>query len=216
MTDSHYVPTLTLGSMVCRALRQHGVERDIDVHLMTTNVDPLIRDFAHAGASYISFHPETTHHVDRSLQLIRSLGCKSGLVLNPSSSLELCRYVLDKVDLLVIMAVNPGFPGQQFLPSAYAKLREARTMVETSGLDVRIEVDGGVSVQNIRSLAEAGADTFVAGSAIFGPGTSSAAFVLPKKDGESNGEKYRRVIEAMRSELRQADDIPPKTSRQFS
>lgn len=195
--DSHYVPTLTLGPMVCRALREHGVTRDIDVHLMATNVDPLIRDFAHAGASYISFHPETTHHVDRSLQLIRSLGCRSGLVLNPSSSLELCRYVLDKVDLLVIMAVNPGFPGQQFLPSSYGKLREARRLVRSSGFDVRIEVDGGVSARNIRQLAEAGADTFVAGSAIFGapPAVSSPP------PGESKGAKYRRVIEELRSEL---------------
>lgn len=188
--------------MVCRALREHGVARDIDVHLMTTNVDPLIRDFAHAGASYITFHPETTHHVDRSLQLIRSLGCRSGLVLNPSSSLELCRYVLDKVDLLVIMAVNPGFPGQQFLTSSYAKLREARRMVQSSGCDVRIEVDGGVSPRNIRQLAEAGADTFVAGSAIFGAPSAASA----PSTGESKSPIYRRVIEELRSELRLAAD----------
>lgn len=164
--DNHYVPNLTIGPMVCKALRDHGVTKDIDVHLMVQPVDAMIQDFAKAGASYITFHPEASNHVDRSLSLIRSLGCKSGLVLTPSSSLEYCKYVLDKVDIILLMSVNPGFGGQSFIPSTLTKLREAKKMILESGYDIRLEVDGGVSAANIKEIAEAGADMFVAGSAI--------------------------------------------------
>ena len=164
--DNHYVPNLTIGPMVCKALRDHGVTKDIDVHLMVEPVDAMINDFAKAGASYITFHPEASKHVDRSLSLIRSLGCKSGLVLTPSSSLEHIRYVMDKIDIVLLMSVNPGFGGQSFIPSALTKLREARKMINESGFDIRLEIDGGVSPANIKEIAEAGADMFVAGSAI--------------------------------------------------
>ena len=164
--DNHYVPNLTIGPMVCKALRDHGVTKDIDVHLMVEPVDAMINDFAKAGASYITFHPEASKHVDRSLSLIRSLGCKSGLVLTPSSSLEHIRYVMDKIDIVLLMSVNPGFGGQSFIPSALTKLREARKMINESGFDIRLEIDGGVSPTNIKEIAEAGADMFVAGSAI--------------------------------------------------
>jgi ribulose-phosphate 3-epimerase len=181
--DNHYVPNLTIGPMVCRALRHHGVTAPIDVHLMVTPVDELAIAFADAGASWISFHPEATHHVDRTLSLIRERGCKAGLVFNPATSLEAARYVMDKLDFILLMSVNPGFGGQKFIPSTLLKLREARRMIEESGLPIRLEVDGGVGAGNIRAVAEAGADTFVAGSAIFG------------------APSYAEVITAMREQL---------------
>ncbi len=181
--DNHYVPNLTIGPMVCKALRNYGVTAPIDVHLMVDPVDQLIGDFADAGADWITFHPEASRHVDRSLQLIRDAGCKSGLVLNPAVGLEQVKYVLDKVDMILLMSVNPGFGGQKFIPSTLDKLREARALIDSSGFDIRLEIDGGVTVNNIREIAEAGADTFVAGSAIYG------------------AEDYRQAIDAMRSEL---------------
>jgi ribulose-phosphate 3-epimerase len=165
--DNHYVPNLTIGPMVCSALRKYGITADIDVHLMVSPVDSLIRDFAEAGASYITFHPDASTHVDRSLQLVRDAGCKSGLVLNPHQGLDALEYVLDKVDMVLLMSVNPGFGGQSFIPSTLDKLRKARAMIDASGLDIRLEVDGGVTPKNIAEIAAAGADTFVAGSAIF-------------------------------------------------
>ena len=173
--DNHYVPNLTIGPMVCKALRNYGISAPIDVHLMVEPVDQLIGDFAEAGASWITFHPEASKHVDRSLQLIRDAGCKAGLVLNPATSLEPVKYVLDKVDMLLLMSVNPGFGGQKFIPATLGKLREARALIEASGRDIRLEVDGGVTVDNIRAVADAGADTFVAGSAIYGAGDYAAA-----------------------------------------
>ncbi|MDX1489363.1 MAG: ribulose-phosphate 3-epimerase [Acidiferrobacterales bacterium] len=181
--DNHYVPNLTIGPLVCEALRKHGVSVDIDVHLMVKPVDRIIPDFARAGATYITFHPEASEHVDRSLQLVRDEGCKSGLVFNPATPLHYLRYVLDKVDMVLLMSVNPGFAGQKFIPSALDKLREARAIIDDSGLPIRLEIDGGVKLDNIREIAEAGADTFVAGSAIFGT-----------KD-------YKATITAMRAEL---------------
>lgn len=165
--DNHYVPNLTIGPMVCKALRNHGVTAPIDVHLMVSPVDDLIRMFADAGASYITFHPEATNHIDRSLQLVRELGCKSGLVLNPGTGLDTTQWVMDKIDMLLLMSVNPGFGGQAFIPSTIDKLKQARKMIDSSGYDIRLEVDGGVGVANIAEIAAAGADTFVAGSAIF-------------------------------------------------
>jgi ribulose-phosphate 3-epimerase len=165
--DNHYVPNLTIGPMVCKALRDHGVQAPIDVHLMVQGVDPLITLFAQAGASYITFHPDASIHVDRSLQLIRDLGCKSGLVFNPATPLECLPYVIDKVDMVLLMSVNPGFGGQAFIPSTLKKLSEARALIDTSGLDIRLQVDGGINPDNIAAAAQAGADTFVAGSAIF-------------------------------------------------
>ncbi|MBT5004905.1 MAG: ribulose-phosphate 3-epimerase [Porticoccaceae bacterium] len=165
--DNHYVPNLTIGPMACKALRDHGVIAPIDVHLMVSPVDDLIRMFADAGASYITFHPEATNHIDRSLQLVRELGCKSGLVLNPGTGLDSTQWVMDKIDMLLLMSVNPGFGGQAFIPSTIDKLKQARKMIDTSGYDIRLEVDGGVGVANIAEIAAAGADTFVAGSAIF-------------------------------------------------
>jgi ribulose-phosphate 3-epimerase len=165
--DNHYVPNLTIGPMVCTALRKHGVTADIDVHLMVSPVDKLIGDFAEAGASYITFHPDASTHVDRSLQMIRDAGCKSGLVFNPHLGLDALRYVLDKVDMVLLMSVNPGFGGQSFIPNTLCKLAEAREMIDASGFDIRLEVDGGVTPKNIAEIAAAGADTFVAGSAIF-------------------------------------------------
>jgi ribulose-phosphate 3-epimerase len=181
--DNHYVPNLTIGPLVCEALRKHGVSADIDVHLMVKPVDRIIPDFARAGASYITFHPEASEHVDRSLQLVRDEGCKSGLVFNPATPLDYLRYVLDKIDMVLLMSVNPGFGGQQFIPSALGKLRQARAIINDSGLPIRLEIDGGVKLDNIREIAAAGADTFVAGSAIFGT-----------KD-------YKATIAAMRAEL---------------
>lgn len=181
--DNHYVPNLTIGPMVCKALRQHGVTAPIDVHLMVEPVDDMIRMFADAGATYITFHPEASRHVDRSLQLIRSLGCKAGLVLNPATGLESARYVMDKLDMLLLMSVNPGFGGQKFIPATLDKLREARQLIDASGQDIRLEIDGGVTRDNIAEIAAAGADTFVAGSAIF------------------NADDYAEVIRAMRASL---------------
>lgn len=181
--DNHYVPNLTIGPMVCQALRKHGVEAPIDVHLMVEPVDDMIRMFADAGASYITFHPEASRHVDRSLQLIQSLGCKAGLVLNPATGLDAARYVMDKLDMLLLMSVNPGFGGQKFIPATMCKLREARKLIDDSGLDIRLEIDGGVTRDNIGEIAAAGADTFVAGSAIFNAGD------------------YAEVISAMRGQL---------------
>jgi ribulose-phosphate 3-epimerase len=166
--DNHYVPNLSVGPMVCSALRKHGVTAPIDVHLMVQPVDALVGMFADAGATYITFHPDASTHVDRTLQLIKNAGCKAGLVFNPAASLEPLKYVMDKVDMVLLMSVNPGFGGQSFIPSTLGKLREARQLIDASGLDIRLEVDGGVGPGNIREIAEAGADTFVAGSAIFG------------------------------------------------
>lgn len=184
--DNHYVPNLTIGPMVCKALRDFGVSSPIDVHLMVKPVDALIGMFADAGASVISFHPDASTHVDRSLQLIREAGCQAGLVFNPATGLDALKYVMDKIDLVLLMSVNPGFGGQSFIPSTLGKLREARAMIDQSGLPIRLEVDGGVSAANIQEIAEAGADTFVAGSAIF------------------NQPDYQAVIEQMRTELEAA------------
>ncbi len=166
--DNHFVPNLTIGPLICEALRKHGVSAPIDVHLMVDPVDRIIPDFAAAGANYITFHPEGSAHVDRSLQLIRSLGCKSGLVFNPATPLNWLEYSLDKIDMVLIMSVNPGFGGQSFIPTALDKLRKARELIDASGFDIRLEIDGGVKIDNITQIAAAGADTFVAGSAIFG------------------------------------------------
>lgn len=165
--DNHYVPNLTFGPAICQAMRDYGIQCPIDVHLMTKPVERLIPDFAKAGADYITFHPEATEHIDRTLQLIRDHGCKSGLVFNPATPLHYLDYVMDKVDVILLMSVNPGFGGQSFIPSTLNKLREARTRIDASGYNVRLEVDGGVKVNNIAQIAEAGADMFVAGSAIF-------------------------------------------------
>jgi ribulose-phosphate 3-epimerase len=166
--DNHYVPNLTIGPLVCEALRKHGVTAPIDVHLMVKPVDRIVPDFAEAGATRISFHPEASEHIDRTIQLIHNSGCKAGLVFNPATSLNYLDYVLDKIDLILIMSVNPGFGGQSFIPTALEKLRRAREMIDRSGRDIRLEVDGGVKADNIAEVARAGADTFVAGSAIFG------------------------------------------------
>ena len=166
--DNHYVPNLTIGPMVCEALRKHGVTVPIDVHLMVRPVDRIVPDFAAAGATYISFHPEASQHVDRTIELIREHGCKPGLVFNPATPLDYLDYTLEKLDLVLIMSVNPGFGGQKFIPTALRKLAEARRRIDASGRAVRLEIDGGVKVDNIKSVAQAGADTFVAGSAIFG------------------------------------------------
>ncbi|MBX9912369.1 MAG: ribulose-phosphate 3-epimerase [Pseudomonadaceae bacterium] len=181
--DNHYVPNLTIGPMVCTALRKYGITAPIDVHLMVSPVDRIIGDFIDAGATYITFHPEASGHIDRSLQLIRDGGCKAGLVFNPATSLDSLKYVMDKVDMILLMSVNPGFGGQKFIPGTLDKLREARALIEASGREIRLEVDGGVTVHNIREIAAAGADTFVAGSAIF------------------NAPDYQAVIAQMRAEL---------------
>jgi ribulose-phosphate 3-epimerase len=165
--DNHFVPNLTMGPMICKSLRDHGVVAPIDVHLMVNPVDEMIRMFADAGANYITFHPEASQHVDRSLQLIRDLGCKAGLVINPATGLDVAQWVMDKIDMLVLMSVNPGFGGQKFIPSTLDKLKQARAMIDNSNYDIRLEIDGGVGVSNIAEIAAAGADTFVAGSAIF-------------------------------------------------
>jgi ribulose-phosphate 3-epimerase len=190
--DNHYVPNLTIGPLVCEALRKHGVTAPIDVHLMVKPVDRIIPDFAEAGATYITFHPEASEHVDRSLQLVHDCGCKSGLVFNPATPLDYLKYVLDKVDMVLLMSVNPGFGGQSFIPAALDKLREARKIIDDSGRDIRLEIDGGVKVDNIREIAAAGADTFVSGSGIFGKG----------KDGDPN--RYDSIVKQMRDELAKA------------
>ena len=190
--DNHYVPNLTIGPLVCEALRKHGVTADIDVHMMVKPVDRIIPDFAKAGATYITFHPEASEHVDRSLQLIHDQGCKSGLVFNPATPLSHLDYVLDKVDMILIMSVNPGFGGQSFIPAALDKLRACRELIDASGRDIRLEIDGGVKVDNIREIAAAGADTFVAGSGIFGKGS------------DSDPHRYDGVIGQMREELAKA------------
>lgn len=166
--DNHYVPNLTFGPVVCKALREYGVQAPIDVHLMVEPVDGLIADFAAAGASYITFHPEASRHVDRSLQLVRESGCKAGLVLNPATPLDPLEYVMDKIDMVLLMSVNPGFAGQTFIPTVLDKLEAVRKRIDRSGLPIRLEIDGGVKIDNIARIKSAGADTFVAGSAIFG------------------------------------------------
>ncbi len=182
--DNHYVPNLTIGPMICKALRDFGIEAPIDVHLMVEPVDRIIPDFASAGANYITFHPEASRHVDRSLGLIHEHGCKAGLVFNPATPLNYLKHVIDKVDMVLLMSVNPGFGGQKFIPSALDKLREARQIIDDSGREIRLEIDGGVKVDNIGDIAAAGADTFVAGSAIFG------------------SDDYAATIAAMRSEIK--------------
>ena len=186
--DNHYVPNLTVGPLVCEALRRHGVTAPIDVHLMVKPVDRIIPDFAAAGATYITFHPEASEHIDRSLQLIRDQGCKSGLVFNPATPLDSLRYVMDKVDMVLLMSVNPGFGGQSFISGTLKKLGEARRLIDESGYPIRLEVDGGVKTDNIRAIAAAGADTFVAGSAIF------------------NTPDYRATLAAMRAQLALVED----------
>jgi len=187
--DNHYVPNLTIGPLVCEALRNHGVRAPIDVHLMVKPVDRIIPDFAKAGASYITFHPEASDHIDRSLGLIRECGCRSGLVFNPATPLSYLDYVIDKVDMILLMSVNPGFGGQSFIPSTLDKLRQVRQIIDASGLDIRLEVDGGVKVDNIVEIAAAGADTFVAGSGIFGFGS------------DSDDDRYNSIVAKMRSAL---------------
>lgn len=182
--DNHYVPNLTFGPMVCKALRDYGITAPIDVHLMVSPVDRLIGDFAEAGASYITFHPEATDHVDRSLQLIKDSGCKAGLVFNPATPLDAASYVMDKIDIILLMSVNPGFGGQKFIPATLSKISEARDLIDSIGNEIILEVDGGVSVDNITEIALAGADTFVAGSAIF------------------SQPDYKIVIDQMRSALK--------------
>jgi ribulose-phosphate 3-epimerase len=181
--DNHYVPNLTFGPVVVSALRRRGITAPIDVHLMIRPVDRIVPDFAAAGATYITFHPEASEHVDRTLQLIRDSGCRPGLVFNPATPLDYLRYVMDRIDMILLMSVNPGFGGQSFIPSALDKLREARRLIDASGRDIRLEIDGGVKVDNIREIAAAGADTFVAGSAIF------------------SSRDYAATIRAMRNEL---------------
>ncbi len=181
--DNHYVPNLTIGPMVCQALRDYGIEAPIDVHLMVKPVDRIIPDFAKAGASLITFHPEASDHVDRSLGLIKEMGCQAGLVLNPATSLSCLEYVMDKLDVILLMSVNPGFGGQSFIPGTLDKLHQVRRLIDESGRDIRLEIDGGVKVDNIREIAEAGADMFVAGSAIF------------------SQPDYKAVIDKMRAEL---------------
>ncbi|MGB5333213.1 MAG: ribulose-phosphate 3-epimerase [Woeseiaceae bacterium] len=180
--DNHFVPNLTIGPLICEALRNDGIEAPIDVHLMVEPVDRIIPDFARAGASYITFHPEASRHVDRSLGLIREHGCRPGLVFNPATPLTWLEYVIDKVDMVLIMSVNPGFGGQKFIPSALGKLRQARKIIEDSGRDIRLEIDGGVKVDNIGAIAAAGADTFVAGSAIFGSADYAETIAAMKKE----------------------------------
>jgi len=184
--DNHYVPNLTIGPPVCKALFAHmqkkGIDAPIDVHLMVSPVDALINDFAKAGATYISFHPEASNHIDRSLQLIRDLGCKPGLVLNPATPIDCLDYVMDKLDLILLMSVNPGFGGQKFIPSSLGKLQQVRKLIDASGRDIRLEIDGGVTVANIAEIARAGADMFVAGSAIFGSGDYQATVGKMRKE----------------------------------
>ena len=185
--DNHYVPNLTIGPMVCKALRNHGIKADIDVHLMVKPVDRIIPDFIDAGASIITFHPEASEHIDRSLQVIKNAGCKAGLVFNPATPLHYLDHVMDKLDVILLMSVNPGFGGQSFIPGTLDKLREVRRRIDESGYDIRLEIDGGVKVDNIAEIAEAGADMFVAGSAIF------------------SQPDYKAVIDEMRNELAKVD-----------
>lgn len=181
--DNHYVPNLTIGPMVCQSLRDYGVTAPLDVHLMVSPVDRLIADFAAAGASFITFHPEASEHIDRSLQLIQAAGCKAGLVFNPATPLHYLEHVMDKLDMILLMSVNPGFGGQSFIPQSLQKLKQVRTMIDDSGHAIRLEIDGGVKIDNIAAIKQAGADTFVAGSAIF------------------NTTDYQHTIDAMRAEL---------------
>ena len=195
--DNHYVPNLTIGPLVCEALRKHGIDAPIDVHLMVKPVDRIIPDFARAGATWISFHPEASEHVDRTIELIREHGCRPGLVFNPATPLNWLDHVIDKIDLILLMSVNPGFGGQQFIPSALSKLRAARQRIQASGREIRLEIDGGVKTENIGAIARAGADTFVAGSAIFGAAD------------------YRATIAAMRAQIAaaQADGEVDRAAR---
>jgi len=185
--DNHYVPNLTIGPMVCKALRQHGVTAPIDAHLMVSPVDRMIGEFADAGATYITFHPEASDHIDRSLELIKNAGCKAGLVFNPATPLSYLDYVMDKMDMILLMSVNPGFGGQKFIPNTLNKIRDLRQRITESGRDIRLEVDGGIGINNIAEVAAAGADTFVAGSAIFG------------------SDDYARTIAEMRAALAKVD-----------
>ena len=187
--DNHYVPNLTIGPLVCEALRKHGVTAPIDVHLMVKPVDRIIPDFAKAGATYITFHPEASEHIDRTIGLIKENGCKAGLVFNPATPLDVLEYMLPKLDMILLMSVNPGFGGQKFIPHTLVKARQVRKMIDASGLKIRLEIDGGVGPANIREVAEAGVDTFVAGSAVFGK----------KNDKDKN--HYNSVIAEMRAEL---------------
>ncbi len=194
--DNHYVPNLTIGPLVCDSLKNYmtknGLEQPIDVHLMVKPVDRVIPDFAKAGANYITFHPEASEHIDRSLGLIKECGCKAGLVFNPSTSLSHLEYVMDKIDMILIMSVNPGFGGQSFIPQALNKLRAVRKLIDESGYDIRLEIDGGVKAENIREIAEAGCDTFVSGSGLFGKGLAS------------DPNRYNTIIRQMRDELAKA------------
>ena len=190
--DNHYVPNLTIGPMVCQALRSHGIEAPIDVHLMVKPVDRIIPDFADAGATYISFHPEASDHVDRTLQLIRDNGCRPGLVFNPATPLDSLRYAIHNIDMILLMSVNPGFAGQKFISTTLEKLKQVRAMIDHSGLEIRLEIDGGVNLENIGAIAQAGADTFVAGSAVFSAGN------------DSDPNRYDSVIAELRTALAQA------------
>jgi len=185
--DNHYVPNLTIGPMVCKALRQHGVTAPIDAHLMVSPVDRMIGEFAEAGATYITFHPEASDHIGRSIQLIKDAGCKAGLVFNPATPLSYLDYVMDDMDMILLMSVNPGFGGQKFIPNTLNKIRDLRQLITASGRDIRLEVDGGIGINNIADVAAAGADTFVAGSAIFG------------------SDDYARTIAEMRAALAKVD-----------
>ena len=187
--DNHYVPNLTIGPLVCDALRKHGITAPIDVHLMVSPVDRIVGDFAAAGATYITFHPEASDHIDRTLQLIQGEGCKAGLVFNPATPLSHLDYVIDRIDMILLMSVNPGFGGQSFIPSALDKLRQAKEIIKASGRDIRLEIDGGVKADNIAEIAAAGADTFVSGSGIFGGAR------------ESDPNRYDSIIKQMRDEL---------------
>ena len=190
--DNHYVPNLTIGPLVCEALRKHGITAPIDVHLMVSPVDRIVGDFAKAGATYITFHPEASEHIDRTLQLIQGEGCKAGLVFNPATPLSHLDYVIDRIDMILLMSVNPGFGGQSFIPSALDKLKQAKEIIKASGRDIRLEIDGGVKADNIREIAAAGADTFVSGSGIFG------------KAQDSDPNRYDSIIRQMREELAKA------------
>ncbi len=187
--DNHYVPNLTIGPLVCEALRKHGITAPIDVHLMVKPVDRIIPDFAKAGATYITFHPEASEHIDRTVGLIKDSGCKAGLVFNPATPIDVLEYVLPKLDMVLLMSVNPGFGGQKFIPYVLEKARKVRAMIDAGKYDCRLEIDGGVGPANIREVAEAGIDTFVAGSAIFGAGK------------ETDANRYNSVVKAMRDEL---------------
>ena len=193
--DNHYVPNLTIGPLVCEALRKHGITAPIDVHLMVSPVDRIVGDFAKAGATYITFHPEASEHIDRTLQLIQAEGCKAGLVFNPATPLSHLDYVIDRIDMILLMSVNPGFGGQSFIPATLDKLRAARRLIDDSGHSIRLEIDGGVKVDNIAEIAAAGADTFVSGSGIFGQADA----------GDPN--RYNSILRQMRAELERAAAI---------